>query len=369
MNVEEVEVLRVEIRKEVLEIGAYPAGKTIGEVKREYGLETVVKLASNENPLGSSLMAAEAVQNLQSGFNMYPDPSARDLKLKIAESLHINSDQVFCGAGSDFLIRIICSCLINPGDESIVGEVTFPRYEDSTMLMSGKVVRIPMKDNMLDIKAMVDAITERTKIIWFCNPNNPTGTIFTQQEFMDVLADIPPNVLIVMDEAYYEYVTDDRFPDSLSFIDKYPNMVVLRTFSKAYGLAGLRVGYGICCSELAKYFNAVIGPFDVSLVAQAAAAAAIKDTEFIKKSREVNIKGRDYLYQKFESMGLPYIKTQANFIMVNTKIDDKFVFNELLKRGIIVKPGSSLNMPGFIRVTIGTMEQNEKFIDKLKEIL
>lgn len=361
--------MNIEIRKEVQNINAYPAGKPISEVKREYGLDDIVKLASNENPLGCSPKAAEAVKDLMSGFNLYPDPAAFELKSKIARRYGVDINEVFCGTGSDLLIRVICSAVINPGDESIVGEVTFSRYADATLLMGGSVISIPLKNNALDIEAMIQAITPATRIIWFCNPNNPTGTIFSEDDFKNVLDRIPENVLIVMDEAYYEYVTDKDYPDSLVYLKNHPNMVILRTFSKAYGLAGLRVGYGICSSGLAKYFNAIIGPFDVNLVAQTAASAAVDDNEFIEKSRKVNTEGREYLYKELGLLGFPYIKTQANFIMFNTLADDVKVFNELLMKGVIVKSGSSLKMPGYLRVSIGSMEQNEKFVKVLKEIL
>lgn len=361
--------MKVQVRKEVQGMAPYPAGKPISQVKREFGLTDIVKMASNENPLGCSPKAVQAIADLLGGYNMYPDPAAHELRQKLAKKHNVDFDQVFCGAGSDLLIRIICSALINSGDESIIGEVTFLRYADSTTIMGGKVVNVPMKDNALDIKAMVDAITPRTKIIWFCNPNNPTGTMFTEKEFKDALKRIPENVVIVMDEAYYEFVTDKDYPDSLSYLPDYPNLVILRTFSKAFGLAGLRVGYGICCSELARYFNAITGPFDVNLVAQTAAAAALDDFEFLKRTQETNLAGREYLYREFEGMGLPFIKTQTNFMMVNVLTEDTKVFNELLRRGIIVKSGTSLNLPGYLRVSIGTMEENKKFIARLKEVL
>ncbi|MPM28926.1 Histidinol-phosphate aminotransferase [bioreactor metagenome] len=357
------------IRAEVLDLGVYKAGKPIDEVKRELGLEEVIKLASNENPLGCSPKVKEALNDIINETHMYPDASNFELKEAISKKLGVSPEQVFCGTGSDSLIRVICNTFINPGDESIMAEITFPRYEASVKLMGGKVISIPMKDNGLDIEAMVDAITERTKIIWFCNPNNPTGTIFTKQDLDKVLGKIPPNVVIIMDEAYIEYVTDKNFPNSLELLPKYPNMVVLRTFSKAYGLASLRCGYGVVHKELGEYFNRIIGPFDVNLFAQKAAIAALEDEAFLNLVFETNLKGREYLYEELDKMKLPYAKTNANFIMMNTLVDDKVVFDRLLKAGIIVRPGHLLGMPGWMRVTIGTEVQNHKFIKALKEIL
>jgi histidinol-phosphate aminotransferase len=238
-------LMNVQIRKEVLSLNPYPAGKPISEVKREYGLDEIIKLASNENPLGCSPRAMEAASKMSGKLNLYPDASVYELKSAIAGRWGVEPGQIFCGTGTDLLLRVICMTVLNSGDESIMGEVTFSRYDDAVKLMGGKPVHVPMKNHALDAEAMVNAITPCTKIIWFCNPNNPTGTMLTRKEIEGALEGIPENILIVMDEAYYEYVTSPEYPDSLSYLKDYPNLVVLRTFSKAYGLAGLRVGYGI----------------------------------------------------------------------------------------------------------------------------
>lgn len=357
------------IREEVLGMDIYKAGKPISEVKRELQLKKVIKLASNENPLGCSPKVKEVLSDLVEHTNLYPDASNHELKGEISKKFNVDMDEVFCGTGSDSLIKVICNTLLNPGDECIMGEVTFSRYMHSTQLMGGKSVIIPMKDNALDIEKMVDSITDKTKIIWFCNPNNPTGTIFTKDQFEKVIDKIPSNVVIIMDEAYIEYVTSKDFPDSLELRKKYPNIVILRTFSKAYGLAGLRCGFGIGDKELVKYFNTVIGPFDVNLFAQRAATAALKDTEFIDEVRKVNIEGKKYICKEFEAMGLKYVPTETNFIMVNIEREDKEVFDSLLRKGVIIRPGSLLGMPKWLRVTIGSMEQNKVFIEELKNCL
>lgn len=361
--------MKIKIRDVIKGMSAYPAGRPISEVKRMYGLDEVIKLASNENPYGCSPKALKAVSEMVDKFYMYPDPSMYELKRSIANKWKVKPEQVFCGEGLDQLIRVICTAVIEPGDESVVPEVTFSRYTDGTLLCGGKVVEVPMKDNGLDLDAMVDAITPSTKIIWFCNPNNPTGTMFTKAEFDSVISRIPEDVLVVVDEAYYEFVTDKNYPDTLSLLPKYDNIIVLRTFSKAYGLAGLRVGYGIGAEELVKSFSAIVGPFDVNLMAQAAAAAAIDDTDFVKMSHDLNSKCREYLYKELDSAGIQYVRTQSNFIAIKVPIDDKLVYDELLKRGIIVKSGTSLKMPGYIRMSIGSMEQNKKFISALKDVL
>jgi histidinol-phosphate aminotransferase len=356
------------IRDEVLGMERYVAGKPISEVKRELELTEVIKLASNENPLGCSPKVKQALSDTIGEACLYPDASNYELKQAIAKNLGVKPSEVFCGTGSDSLIRVICSTLINPGDESIMAEVTFSRYDAGIKLMGGKSILIPMKNHGLDIDKMVESITDRTKIIWFCNPNNPTGTIFRKADLERIIDRIPENVIVIMDEAYIEYVTDEEYPDSLSLLNKYSNFIILRTFSKAYGLASLRCGYGIANEELVNYFNTVIGPFDVNLFVQNAAVAALQDKEYLKFVQETNKLGREYLYKEFQKLGLDYIETNANFIMVSTRLDDKIVFNELLKKGIIIRPGYLLGMPGWMRVTIGTKSQNEMFVKALSEI-
>ncbi|WBW99298.1 histidinol-phosphate transaminase [Oceanirhabdus sp. W0125-5] len=361
--------MALKVRKEILDLGVYKAGKPISEVKRELGLDDVIKLASNENPFGCSQKAKEALIGIVEESYMYPDAGNFQLKTNIAEELNVRPEQVFCSTGSDALIKVICNTFIEEGDESIMAEITFPRYEAAVKLMGGKCIKVPMKNNGLDIEEMVNSINEKTKIIWFCNPNNPTGTTFNKTEFNKVLSRIPDHILIVMDEAYIEYVTSDNFPDSLEYISDYPNMITLRTFSKAYGLASLRVGYGIASEELVGYFNRVIGPFDVNLYAQTAAALAIKDKEFLKMVYEKNKEGKEYLYSEFKNMGLEYAVSDANFVFVNVATDTVELFDKLLRRGVIIRPGHLLGTPEWIRVSIGTMEQNKRFIKELKDIL
>ncbi|MGL5353265.1 MAG: pyridoxal phosphate-dependent aminotransferase, partial [Clostridium sp.] len=238
------------VRNEVKGMAKYIAGKPIDEVKRELGIDKVVKLASNENPLGCSKKVKEAISELLEEVNMYPDATSYEFKELLSNKLNVTRDMVFCGAGSDSLINVLCTVVLDKGDESVMPEITFPRYESNTILMGAKAVKIPLKNNYLDLEAMVDAITDKTKIIWFCNPNNPTGSMFTAEQFNKIIDRIPSEVLIVMDEAYGEYVTSHDYPNSLELLKKYPNMIILRTFSKAYGLASLRFGYGIAGEEL-----------------------------------------------------------------------------------------------------------------------
>lgn len=357
------------IKDEVKKLAPYIAGKPIDEVKKQYKIDRVVKLASNENPYGCSDKVKDVINKLINSSNFYPDASSYDLKAEIAKTFNIDKDMIFCGAGSDSLIKDICLTVLNKGDESIMGEITFARYESNTLLAGATPIKVPMKDNKLDIENMVKAISDKTKIIWFCNPNNPTGTIFTEKEFISVINKIPKDILVVMDEAYGEFVKNDKFPDTLNLMKSYKNIILLKTFSKAYGLAALRVGYGIGDIEFVQYINRVINAFDVNLYAQKAAIEALKDTNFLKYVVENNDLQREYLKKEFKRLGLEYLDTHTNFIMVNINDDDKKIYEHLLKEGFIIRPGFLLGMPGWIRVSIGLEEDNKKFIKLLEKAI
>lgn len=359
------------VRKEVEKLEAYVSGKPISEVKRELGIDRVVKIASNENPLGCSPKVKEGVKELIDSIHMYPDASCYDFKSALCEKHSINREMVFCGAGSDSLINVICETLLEPGDESIMADITFPRYESNTILVGATPVQIPLKNFVLDIEGMVNAITDKTKIIWFCNPNNPTGSIFSKEKFYSLLDKIPKSVYVVMDEAYCEFVTTEDFPDSFELLKKYENIIILRTFSKAYGLASLRFGYGVAREELVDYLNRVINAFDSNLFAQAAATIALKDEEFLKYCIDFNTEEREYFQNLFKENGLEYVESQANFILVNVKGYDRELFQYLMQNGFIVRPGFLLGIPGWIRFSFGTKEENREFgkllIDFLKD--
>ncbi len=357
------------IREEVKSLAPYVAGKPIDEVKREYEIERVVKLASNENPYGCSERVKKIITELVDETNLYPDAASYELKEEIAKTFNVNKEMVFCGAGSDSLIKDICLTILNEGDESIMGEITFPRYESNTLLMGAIPIKIPMKDNKLDIRGMVDAITDRTKVIWFCNPNNPTGTIFTEEEFISLISRIPKNVLVVMDEAYEEFVQSNEFPNTLELMKTHSNIILLKTFSKAYGLASLRIGYGIGEINFVQYLNRVINAFDANLYGQKAATEALKDREFLKYVAENNGIQREYLKREFRKLGLKYLDTHTNFIMVNVDGDDKKIYEYLLAKGFIIRPGFLLGMPGWIRISIGLEVDNKELIELLEEAI
>lgn len=356
-------------REAILVIKPYIPGKPIEEVQRELGLKDVIKLASNENPLGPSPEAVRAIVEASERVHIYPDGNCYILKEALAAKYKINQNQLIIGNGVDDLISLIANTYINPGDEIVVAEPTFSEYEFAAQVMAGRAVYVPCRNFRHDLKAMAAAITPRTRLVFVCNPNNPTGTIVGHNSLESFLRGIPSSVIVVLDEAYAEYVTAEQYPDSLSLVRKYANVIILRSFSKLYGLAGLRVGYAIAAPEIIKDINRVRPPFNVNLIAQEAAVAALNDEAHIKKSRDINNEGKAYLYQQFEAMGLKYVPTEANFIFVDLGRDCREVFQQMLRKGVIVRTGDIFGYNSFLRLTIGTSRQNERFIKALKEVL
>ncbi|SCZ05733.1 histidinol-phosphate transaminase [Alkaliphilus peptidifermentans] len=358
--------MTLKFRPEIKDLVPYKPGKPIEDVKKEYGLTEVIKLASNENPLGSSPKAKEAVVKSVEELHLYPDGNSTDLKEAIANFFGVKATQVLPSSGSDEMVDQISKTFINHGDEIIIADVTFPRYLSTAIMMGGTPVVVPLKDFTYDLEGMKKAITEKTKLIWLCNPNNPTGTMFTEKELLDFLNAVPKNIIVLYDEAYNEYVTRDDYPkNSIPLLDKYPNVIIMRTFSKIYGLAALRVGYTIASEEIIENINKIRGPFNVNTSAQMAAIAALEDQDFLKESYRVNKEGKEYLYKAFDDMGIWYAPSETNHIFLDAKKDCQEVFTELQKRGMIIRPMYKT----YIRVSIGTMDQNKKFIELLKEVL
>jgi len=273
------------------------------------------------------------------------------------------------GNGSDELLRLITETFVQPSDEVIYGDPSFSEYEFMTRIMGGMVKPVPLQDFTYDLQAMKAAVTENTKIIYVCNPNNPTGTVVTRQQLERFMDGLDEDILVIFDEAYYEYVDDPGFQSGLEYLDRGYNVIVLRTFSKIYGLAGLRIGYGISTPEIVAAVNRVREPFNVNLVAQKAAVAALEDEEHLTRSREINRQGKEYLYRELQAIGLRYVPTQANFIFLDTGLDCRRVFQGLLMQGVITRTGDIFGYPTYIRVTIGTDEQNLRFISSLKRVL
>ncbi|MDK2882415.1 MAG: histidinol-phosphate aminotransferase [Bacillota bacterium] len=357
-------------RRGIAEIKPYVPGKPIEDVQREFGLKEVIKLASNENPLGPSPKALAAMHEALESANIYPDGACTELAKKLGAKLGVDPDWLIFANGEDNIITLISKTFLNEGEEMIMADPSFSSFEISARAMGAKVIMVPVRpDFTTDLTAMAAAITERTKLIFLCNPNNPTGTISTRKEVEEFLEKVPEHVIVVLDEAYKEFVDDPEYPDGLDYVRAGRNVIVSRTFSKIYGLAGLRIGYAIAHPDFIGGMKRIREAFAANRVAQAGALAALDDDEFVKKVHDLISAGREYLYKEFERLGLPYVKSQTNFILVDTKQDIRRVFQDLQREGVIIRPGHIWNLPTYARVTVGTPEQNEKFIRALEKVL
>ena len=357
------------VRKGILDLKPYIPGKPIEEVKRELGLEEVVKLASNETSVGPSPLAVEAIKKEIENIYLYPEGSSRLLREKLAHKLNLDKEMIIIGNGADNVIDLVGMAFINEGDEVITGEITFPAYETITKIMGGKLISVKLKNFRFDLEEIAQRINEKTKIVFLCNPNNPTGTIVDKEAVDRFTKQVPEDVTVVFDEAYYDYVEDENYPNSLSYVLEEKNVIVLRTFSKIAGIAGVRIGYGIAKKELIGYLMRVVNPFTTNRLAQVAALASLDDEEHRKKVLRSNQEGKKYLYKELKQLGLFYTASEANFLFIDLKEDTEVIFEKLLKKGVIIRPGKTWGCPNFIRVTIGTPYENEKFISTLKEIM
>jgi len=357
------------MREEIGILKPYIPGKPIEEVQEEYGLERVVKLASNENPLPLSEKVRKAIENELREINRYPDSDSRLLKKALAGKLGLSEEMLLFGNGSDGLLKIIGETFLNKGDEVIVSDPTFVEYIFVANLMGAELKRIEMKSYQQDLAGIIGAITDKTKMIFLTSPHNPAGTIIKKGELRDFLDQVPENILVVVDEAYYEYVQDEDYPDIIEFIKEGYPVIGLRTFSKAYGLAGIRLGYLFADPEIVALLAKALDPFNVNRIAQAAALAALEDEEFLQKTIELNEEGKEFLYREMGKRGFDYVPTEANFILVNVRMDAMDLFNKLLRLGVIIRPGDPLGYPEHIRLTIGTMEENKIFLDSIDKVL
>lgn len=357
------------VEKNIEELIPYQPGKPIEELERELGIYGIIKLASNENPVGPSRKAIEGIVNELNKLNRYPDGSCYYLKRKLASKLGLKEENIIFGNGSNEIIELIVRTFMRKDDHVIMADPSFVVYKLIVKAANGIPIPVPLKEFHIDLNGIVNALTDKTRIIFLANPNNPTGTIFKRQEFEKFLSMIPEDIIIVVDEAYVEYVSDPDFPDSLKYHNGKRNLITLRTFSKIYGLAGLRIGYGISRAEIIEYMNRVRQPFNVNSLAQVAALHALDDDEHVSISQKVNMEGLKYLYAELDKMGLEYVRTQANFFLINIKEDAHRIFKMLQKEGIIVRPMGGFGLKEFIRVTVGLPEENEKFIKALKKVL
>ena len=359
----------VPCRDALLSLQPYPAGKPIEEVQREYGLETVIKMASNENPLGPSPKAMEAVRQALAESNRYPDGNAYLLRTALSKKFNVTLDHLIIGNGSDELVLFIALTYLGPQDQIIVSDKAFIRYEMAAQVMGTQCVHVPMKDFRHDLDGMAQAVGPQTRAIFFSNPNNPVGTMVNRMAVERLLDAVPPRVVIIIDEAYREYVDHPDYPDALTYLKTHPNVIVLRTFSKAHGLAGLRIGYGIAHPQIIRDINRVRPPFNVNRLAQAAALAALEDEEHVQRTVRMNTEQKAYLEQELTRLKIAFIPSSTNFILIDAGFDSLKVSQYLLTQGIIVRPMAGFRMPTHLRVTIGTPEENRAFIQAFERTL
>ena len=361
MNVEDL------LRKGVSSLHAYVPGRSIEDVAIEYGLRDVVKLASNENALGPTPGAVDAIRGALDGLHRYPDGGAKALVGRLAQKLGVAPSRVFVGNGGDDVLSVLSRTFLNDGDEVVIPQPTFSPYAHVSRVMGAQVVFSPLRDMKIDLDDVLDKVSGRTKIVFLCSPNNPTGGILAEDELVSFLEKLSEGLLVLLDEAYGDFADDPAYPDSVSLVDRYP-LVVLRSFSKIYGLAGLRVGFALSREGVVDYMNRVREPFNVNQLAQAAALAALEDDDYKERAIALVREGREALYAAFAEMGLEYVESQANFIFVRVG-DGDGAMDALMREGVIVRPGSAFGHPEWIRVTVGLPGENERFLLKLRDFL
>ena len=352
----------------VCDLVAYEPGKPIEETARELGLdpETIVKLASNENPLGPAPAAIEAMKSEAAGVHIYPDGGGYKLRQALADHHGLGLENVVLGNGSNEIIELLCHCFLNPKAELIAAEHAFVVYKLMATLFGAKYVEVADPDFIHDLEGMADAITEDTRLVFIANPNNPTGTMVNQEALDRFMDRLPDHVVAVLDEAYYEFLDDA--PDTVKYVREGRNVCVLRTFSKAYGLAGLRIGYGLASPQVAAILQKARQPFNANSMAQAAALAAMNDSEHVAKTMQTNREGLAFYEQAFAARGLEYVPSAANFVLVKVGDGDD-LFAKMLRKGVIVRAMSGYKLPEWVRISIGTMPENERCIEVLDEVL
>jgi len=355
-------------RKAVLNVKPYQPGKPIEEVKRELGLADVIKMASNENALGPSPKAVEAIKKYAGNINRYPEGGCFYLRQAVAKKLKIKPEQLIFGNGSDELIGLVLKAFVNEGDEVIVASPTFLMYEVASTVHGAKIKVVPMRYFKYDLKAMRGAVSKNTKVVFIANPDNPNGTYVSKYELEDFLKGLPGETIVFLDEAYFEFAEEQDYPNGLDYLGK-NNIVVTRTFSKVYGLAGLRVGYGVSSPEIIKYMETVREPFNVNSLAQIGAIGALKDKEFLSKTKKAVKEGKKFLYSELKAMGVRYVPSVTNFMLIELGRKSCEITEKLLKKGVIVRNMKAWGLENFIRVTVGKKSENKRFIKELKKII
>lgn len=355
----------IRVHPNIVKLVPYSPGKPLDELERELGIRDAVKLASNENPLGPSPKALAALDAEKETLHLYPDGGAHHLTRALADRWKVSVNQIVVGNGSDEIISLLVKTFLSPGEEAVMADHTFVMYKLAVTGGHGVCVEVPLKDWRHDLPAMARAVTNRTRVVFVCNPNNPTGTMVTRDEVREFMAAVPDDVIVVFDEAYYEYVRDPQYPDTLDYVRQNRPVVVLRTFSKIYGLAGLRIGYGITTPEIVDYLHRVRNPFNANTLAQFAARAALSDEQHVAASRALNETEMASVDNGLRALGLEPLPSQANFLYFDSRRDGRDVFDRLLREGVIVRHicGSML------RVTIGQPEENRRFLAALGHVL
>ncbi|MCQ2604869.1 MAG: histidinol-phosphate transaminase [Spirochaetia bacterium] len=356
--------------KSILPIRPYVPGKSVKQALREMDLPQVYKMASNENPRGASTRARARYKELADMLHIYPEIHNQELLSLFAEKLGCSPDNIVFSNGGDGIIYSMGMAVLNPGDETIIPEITFSVYETITRIMHGVPVFSPMKDDSIDLDDIYSRITDKTKIIFVCNPNNPTGQCLDPERLKAFLRKVPENIFVFLDEAYIDFTEPGLNPDSIGLINGgMRNLFVLRTFSKVYGLAGVRMGYGVGDKELISLISRVKPPFDVSIIAENLASEALLDTEFYEETVNDTAREKEYYYSELDMMGLRYFKSQTNYILIDTGMDCRKVADALMRHGIIVRPAASYGFPTCIRITVGLHKENMLFFDALKKVL
>jgi histidinol-phosphate aminotransferase len=346
----------------------YQPGKPVEEVEREYGIRDSIKLASNENPLGPSPGAVEALRGALAGIHRYPDGGGFYLKQRLATKLGVGAEQIALGNGSNEILELVARTFLRPGEDAVMSEQAFVVYASVVQAAAGIPRAVPLREFTHDLDAIAAAVRKSTRLVFLGNPNNPTGTIYRRSAFERLLERLPKDVVVVADDAYAEYVTDPEYPHTLDYLRPDRLLITLRTFSKIYGLAGLRIGYGVGPAELVAALERIRQPFNVNVLAQVAALAALDDDEHVERSRRANREGMLFLEREFTRLGLAYVPSQANFVLVRVGAGGE-VYERLLRRAVIVRPVGGYGFPEHVRVTVGTAEENRRFVGALEGAL
>jgi histidinol-phosphate aminotransferase len=359
----------IQARKVLQQMTPYSPGKPIWEVQSELGLQVVIKLASNENPLGPSPKAIEAISNALPELHRYPDADASLLKQAIAVAYGLETKQLIVTNGGDELITLVSEAFLDVGDEVVVPEPSFSEYKFGALLMGAIIKSVQLRNDFsYDVEAILAAVTNHTKIVYLCSPNNPTGTFLSKSELQQILDSLPKRVLVVLDAAYSHYVSASEYTDGMEFIRAGYPLLVLQTFSKIYGLAGIRVGFGAAPNGIIQSIIRVKEPFNVNALAQAASIAAIGDSEHVKQSRTLVMQERQRLYEALQQLGLSYTESMSNFVLVELGPEAKSLYERLMAQGIIVRYGLIWGLPRHVRVSLGLPEENDRFIQVLREL-